>query len=161
MAVNSTCTADKNLVAVYIDNVKIGYVTEVGIDESYEVTEEPYFGGVAVDEFAYPKTTITLNRLIRYNMTTEQQVLDIINCMRTDPKTMRFVVVHVDMDSATRQKGKLTQSYKNCRLSSHKRTLKPTEAFSQELEFKSEGLLTSGSSTDDWEKLDMDQDYTT
>lgn len=137
----TACNFDKNLVRVDVDGLTIGFVTEIETSEEYEVTEEPYFGGVAVDSFKYPKITLTINRLIRYNMIEESEVLRIINCMRTDPKTITFTSQHTSINEDGEAVGKLVMSYKNCRLSSHKRTLKPDEAFSQELEFKSEGLI--------------------
>lgn len=135
------CNYDKNLVRVDIGGITIGYVQEIEINEEQEVSEEYYFGGVAVDSFKYPKTTITINRLIRYNMATEQEVCDIINCMKTDPKTITFVNQHTSVDEDGNVVGRNVESYKNCRLSSNKRTLKPDEAFTMELEFKSEGLI--------------------
>lgn len=139
------CNYDKNLVRLEIDGVTIGYVTEIEVNEEFEVSEEYYFGGVAVDSFKYPKTTITIHRLIRYNMTEESEVLRILNCMRTDPKNITFVSQHTSMSGDGNNVGKLVQTYKNCRLSSHKRTLKPDEAFTQEIEFKSEGLINDDS----------------
>lgn len=141
----TACNYDKNLVRLEIDGVTIGYVTEIEVNEEYEVSEEYYFGGVAVDSFKYPKTTITIHRLIRYNMTEESEVLRLLNCMRTDPKNITFVSQHTSMSGDSGNVGKLTQTYKNCRLSSHKRTLKPDEAYSQEIEFKSEGLINDDS----------------
>ncbi|MGI6564908.1 hypothetical protein [Methanosphaera sp.] len=141
----TTCNYDKNLVRLEIDGVTIGYVTEIEVNEEFEVSEEYYFGGVAVDSFKYPKTTITIHRLIRYNMTEESEVLRLLNCMRTDPKNITFVSQHTSMSGDGNNVGKLVQTYKNCRLSSHKRTLKPDEAFSQEIEFKSEGLINDDS----------------
>lgn len=141
----TACNYDKNLVRLEIDGVTIGYVTEIEVNEEYEVSEEYYFGGVAVDSFKYPKTTITIHRLIRYNMTEESEVLRLLNCMRTDPKNITFVSQHTSMSGDSGNVGKLVQTYKNCRLSSHKRTLKPDEAYSQEIEFKSEGLINDDS----------------
>lgn len=141
----TACNYDKNLVRLEIDGVTIGYVTEIEVNEEYEVSEEYYFGGVAVDSFKYPKTTITIHRLIRYNMTEESEVLRLLNCMRTDPKNITFVSQHTSMSGDSNNVGKLVQTYKNCRLSSHKRTLKPDEAYTQEIEFKSEGLINDDS----------------
>lgn len=150
------CKFSKNGVRVEIDGLIIGYVTEVEINEEYEVSEEYYFGGVAVDSFKYPKTTLTLHRLIRYNMTEEKEILDKLNCMRTDPKNITFVVQHTNYDSARQSVGRNKETYINCRLSSHKRTLKPDEAFSQEIEFKSEGLLPEDSNNKIWDYTDED-----
>lgn len=142
------CNYDDNLYRVeitdpkgYMDPVTVGYVQEYNVEEEFEVSEEYTFDGVVVDTFKHPKTTISMTRLIRYNVEDEVKIQNLIYCMRTDPMNITFTAQRTSPDFTKNPVGVLTETYKNCRISSNKRDFKPDEAFKQELEFKSEGRL--------------------
>lgn len=136
-----------------IEPITLGYVQEFNVEEEQDVTEEATFDGYCVNTFKYGKTSISMTRIIRFNIEQETKVQNILDCMKTDPMNITAVFKRTSTDYAKNPVGKYSVTYKNCRLASNKKDFKPDEEFKQELEFKSEGILRS-TETDEWAWFD-------
>lgn len=141
MAIN--CNYDKNYKLVYIDGMKVGSCQEFTAKEENEISEEAHFDGIDVDNLKFPKTTITISRLISYDPTKEAQLSQLLKCMQTDPKTITFIEQKsTPAEDGSMQISRTSRSYKNCRISSREESFKAEERSKMDLEFKSEGLIT-------------------
>lgn len=141
-----SCNYAKNYKSVYIAGYKVGECQEFDYTREIEDQKDVHFDGVRHGNHKYPDITITVNRLITYNIMQETQLERLLDCMLTDPQT----ITYTEQKSTTNEDGSISVtrksiSFKNCRLSKDEQNYKADENSKMNLEFTSEGIIRDNS----------------